>query len=62
MKEIKLKNPTELKALILNLDEKTLYEYIDKLHSTLLDYQLIINSVAHYINDSIGKVKYGKIK
>ena len=41
MEDLKLKNATELHELLKN--ESDTYEYIDLLHMTLKDYQLIID-------------------
>lgn len=56
MENIILKKSVELEALI--QDKKEALEYIDKLHSVLMDYQLIINNIFYKVVDCSEKVGY----
>ena len=57
MKKLKLKSPQELKKLIIE-DRGELLNYIDTLQSSILDYQLILDSIKSNIDSGDKKVSY----
>lgn len=60
MEKIKLKSASELLLLVQDKNKNDLYDYIDKLHDTLLNYQLIIDIVAHNVRNNVDKIEIKK--
>ena len=58
METIELKSESELLLLVDNKNE--LYDYIDKIHNILLDYQLIIDTVSYTVRGNVEKVELKK--